>query len=106
MEDRLRSDMARKLDDALESVIDERSFVDFLSQLSVDWHTEREIEVAAPSSPYSSGALGWENGSIGTFLDASCDWARASEHGLPLYSPPENPWRRAADILMMGKLYE
>lgn len=106
MESQQQVEMAKRLSDALERVIDERSFVEFLTQLSVDWLTEREIEAAALPTPYSRGALGWENGSIGAFLDAACEWAEASKHGLEFYSPPENPWKRVADILMMGKIYE
>ncbi|CAB3747661.1 hypothetical protein B7G54_02235 [Burkholderia puraquae] len=103
---KLKTEMATKLRDALEQVSDERSFVEFLAHLATDWFTEAEIEATTPSSPYSRGALGWENGSIGSFLEASCAWANASTKGLKYYTPSENPWRRAADILMAGKIYE
>jgi len=88
------------------AVTDEHSFLDFLTVLAADWQTERDLEASVPSLPYSAGALGWENGSIGMFLDAACEWGAASADGLPFYTPPNNPWRRAADILMAGKFYE
>jgi hypothetical protein len=103
---KLKAEMETKLRDALEQVTDERSFVEFLAHLATDWFTEAEIEANMPSSPYSNGALGWENGSIGAFLEASYAWANASRKGLKYYAPPENPWRRVADILMAGKIYE
>ncbi|WP_414448210.1 hypothetical protein AB4851_01965 [Burkholderia sp. 22PA0099] len=104
--DELKAEMATKLNNALEQVADERSFLAFLAHLATDWFTEAEVEASNPSSPYSSGALGWENDSIGPFLEASCAWADASRKGLKYYTPPENPWRRAADILISGEIYE
>ncbi|MDB0520960.1 hypothetical protein [Ralstonia solanacearum] len=98
--------MQQKLEAARDAVTDEHSFLDFLAILAADWQTERDLEAAAPSSPYAAGDLGWENGSIGMFLEAAHEWGTASAGGLPLYTPPGNPWRRAADILMAGKFYE
>lgn len=102
----IKEEMGKKLRQALEAVNDESSFIEFIAAVAADWETEQEIESANPSSRYSSGALGWENGSIGTFLDASCRWACASAQGLKFYEVPENPWRRAADIIFAGKGYE
>ena len=67
-----KEEMSRNLRQTLEAVIDEPSFTEFLAALAKDWEMEREIESKEPSTRYSSGALGWENGSIGAFLDASC----------------------------------
>ena len=63
--------MRKTPEDCLEEVVDEATFIDFLRALADDWEEEREIEKTKPSSPYGPGALGWENGSIGTFLDAA-----------------------------------
>ena len=79
--------------EALDRVVDERSFVDFLHALACDWSV-------APSP------LDWENGSIGEFLDAAAAWAEASKNGLRFYVVPTNPWRRVADMLIAGKEYE
>ncbi|WP_456307207.1 DUF7660 family protein [Paraburkholderia bannensis] len=48
----------------------------------------------------------WENGSIGSFLDAAAAWAETSRSGLRYYDAPSNPWRRVGDILIAGKEYE
>ncbi|WP_230942313.1 hypothetical protein [Burkholderia stagnalis] len=58
--------------------------MEFLAHLATDWFTEAEIEATTPSSPYSSGALGWENGSIGSFLEASCAWAKCVHEGIEI----------------------
>jgi hypothetical protein len=92
---------------AVEAVVDETSFITFLKALAEDWELERETERIQPSSPYSPGALGWENGTIGSFLERASAWAEASAGGLTSgYKPPPNPWRRCAQIIYMGKIYE
>lgn len=81
------------LREALDGVVDERSFIGFLHALACDWS-------AAPSPS------DWQNGSIGAFLDAAAAWAEASKNGLQFYDVPSNPWRRVADMLIAGKEYE
>ena len=106
MNDEPKNQMAAKLQYALERVVDERSLIHFLRVLGHDWHTERQLEADVPLSPYAHAALGWENRSIGEYLEAMIDWAEASEEGLRFYDVPDNPWRRIADILFAGKIYE
>lgn len=67
---------------------------------------ERALEAVNPSSPYGPGALGWENGTIGAMLEAAASWGEASIDSTQFYEKPENPWRRAARILLAGKLHE
>jgi len=98
--------MAKDLHALVEQVEDEESFLQFLSALAADWDEEREIEAAKPSSSYGSGALGWENGTVGAVLDAAVRWGDGSINGLRFYKKPVNPWRRAAQILHAGKFYE
>jgi hypothetical protein len=86
----------------LETVSDEASFIAFLKALGRDFEREREIEKAQPRPPYSAGALGWESGTIGQFLEAANAYGEDSRH---LPSHP-NPWRRCAEILLAGKYYE
>ena len=74
--------------------------------LAEDWEDEQKSEQASPSSPYGAGANGWENGTVGAYLDAALRWGEASINGLAVYEKPTNPWERAAQILYMGKLYE
>lgn len=94
--------------DALELVHDEATFLAFLEALAADWEDGLAKEKVDASSPYGPNANGWENTTVGAVLDAAVRWAEASRHGLPLagYSPSPNPWKRCADIIYMGKIYE
>ena len=87
-------------------VMDERTLLEFMNTLAADWEDERAKEAASPSSPYGPGANGWENGTIGAFLERAASWGEATVAGTELYSPPDNPWRRCAHILLAGKFYE
>jgi hypothetical protein len=98
--------MAEDLYAVIEKITDENSFLEFVALLADDWQEERDIESTKPSSPYSSGALGWENGTIGAFLDASYRWGSATINGLTHYKKPDNPWQRMAQLLHAGKFYE
>ena len=98
--------MAIDLHAAVERVSDEKTFLEFIALLADDWNEEREIEQQRPSSPYGAGALGWENGTVGAFLDAVHRWGTTSINGLKFYEKPENPWRRMAQVLHAGKFYE
>lgn len=90
----------------LERVQDERTFLHFLEALAADRAAEVREELASPSSQWGPGSRGWENTTIESFLGAALTWASASQGGLEFYSVPENPWRRCADIIYMGKIYE
>jgi hypothetical protein len=96
------SDLQLKRD----AVCDEVTFVTFITALATDREDEVAKEKASPSSPYGPGANGWENGSIEAFLGAAAEWAESSKNGLEFYRKPNNPWKRCADILYMGKIYE
>ena len=89
-----------------EQVSDEPSFTKFISALAADWEEERRKEAASPSSPYGAGANGWQNGTIGAFLERASARAEASQHGTAFYAIPDNPWRRCAHIILAGKEYE
>lgn len=98
--------MDKDLYELLDFVDSEESFVQFIERLSQDWYDAERKEIETPSSPYGSGQNGWENGTIGSFLESAAAWAEASKNGLEFYKKPENPWRRAAEIVYMGKIYE
>lgn len=98
--------MTAELRTIADQVHDEATFVRFVEALARDWEDERSKEAIVPSSPYGPGANGWENGTVGQFLDAAAAWAEASREGLASYEPPSNPWRRCAHILLAGKFYE
>ena len=90
----------------LHAVEDETTLIDFITALAADREDEVQKERSSPLSPYGPGANGWENGTIDTFLGAAAAWAESSKNGMPLYPKPTNPWKRFADILYAGKIYE
>jgi len=88
----------------LAGVHDEASFIAFVAALGEDFARERVLEAENPSSLYGSGALGWENDRIDSFLEAA---SRGTEGGLKRPGAAEqNPWNRCAEILYIGKIYE
>jgi len=89
-----------------DKVFDEATLREFIFALADDWEEEREKEKVSPSSPSGPGANGWENGTIGAFLERAASWGEATVAGTQYYSPPENPWKRCAHILLGGKFYE
>jgi hypothetical protein len=98
--------MKNKLEEALNSVKDEKSFLNFLQVLMEDRIDEIEKVKLNPSSPYDPGINGWENTTIEDFLESAVVWGEGSIDGLEFYKKPENTWKRVADIMYMGKLYE
>lgn len=81
-------------------VEDEATFIRFVKALAADFEDSRVEEKAHPTSLYFPAANGWENTTINAFLDAATAWAHNSQAEIP------NPWKRAAQILMVGKIYE
>lgn len=98
--------MSINLDELLKTVDDEQSFIGFIEALDMDFAGERLLEETSPSSRYGAGALGWEHGSIDTFLDAAVAWATASSRSSPVSACKSNVWQRCAAILLAGKFYE
>jgi hypothetical protein len=98
--------MSDDLERSREAVCDEDSFLRFLEALAADRADEVAKEKPWPSSPYGPGANGWENGTIEAFLESAVAWGKASRGGLEFYERPDNPWKRCADVLFMGKIYE
>ena len=94
------------VENALEKVADEQTFINFLYALAKDRADEVAKEREHPSPPFGPGHNGWENGTIEDYLYAAARWAIASD-GAPMLPPKSgNPWRRCADILAAGKVYE
>jgi hypothetical protein len=95
-----------RLQKKLAAVRDEDSFVDFVAALAADRADEVKKEARKPSPPYCPGANGWENGRIETFLGAAVRWADHWKRSSGQYKKPRNAWKRCAEILYAGKLYE
>lgn len=100
------SDSEDELFDVLRAVHDEESFRQFLLALRDDRKRSIAAERETPSDPFGPEAGGWENITLEQFFDSAATWAKASVNGTGGYPRTENPWRRCADILYMGKIYE
>lgn len=98
--------MNEDLQSKLDMVCDEDTFISFLTALAADRADEVRKEKMTPSSPYSAGTNGWENGSIESFLESAAAFGIAwkkNPTGLPA---TDNPWKRCARIIYAGKYYE
>lgn len=91
------------LNDFLEKVNDQESFLEFARALQADKEDENRKENLG--NLYSSGRNGWQNPSIETFLDAAIAWAEASNFG-EKFESVDNLWKRFALFLYCGKIYE
>jgi hypothetical protein len=100
------SQVENELYEALQSVHDEESFLQFLLALRDHREASIELEKVTPSSPYDPDALGWENTTIERYFDTAVRYARDSVNGNPNYTRPDNSWRRCADILYGAIGYE
>jgi hypothetical protein len=81
------SDLIAKLD----AVKDESTFVAFLRALEDDCRNRSDE---------------WECTTIESFLEASARWHEDYKKSPNGYKMPENAWRRAAEIIYCGKIYE
>ena len=95
-----------KLEELLDNVRDEKSFLEFVRALQEDREDELEKEKVNPSSPYGSGANGWENGTIESFLGAAIAWAEDSDFGNAQGLADASIWQKIATFLYCGKIYE
>jgi hypothetical protein len=100
--------MKEELSLIADNVVDETSFLRFLKALADDWNDEQAKEILHPSSPYGPGANGWENVTIGNFLEAMIAWAHANPaEDTGLAGPASGGiWKRVAHIVLAGKFYE
>ncbi len=92
------------LDELLEHVHDEQSFLAFIEALGTDFAQERKLNTTR--SPYEAGAYGWENDTIDSFLESASAWAIDSNKCSPPTVAVSNVWQRCAAILLAGKFYE
>jgi hypothetical protein len=83
----------------LEKVNSKETFFEFVDALKNDKEDEDEKEKINPSSPYSPGVNGWENGSIASFLDAIHEFGHDNEE-------IQLDWKSFALLLYSGKFYE
>lgn len=86
---------------AVGEVTDLPSLIDFIGVLSHDWNACAEKETSKLSNPYES-MYGWENWTVGMFLDAMKSWAEDAK----AIKQGDNPYRMFAHMLLAGKMYE
>jgi hypothetical protein len=99
--------LAGDLHDAAENVRDLTSFLLFLEVLASDWEAAARAEKTFPSGPYSTSTYGWENFTIGSFLEAPVAGARDNKIGSEgSIESSSAVWSQVARILLLGKLYE
>jgi hypothetical protein len=84
----------------LGQVKDRESFLAFVLALVEERELAEKIEKEEPEKYRFSGALGWENGSISSFLSAALACAEDGSH------LEEASWRGFAEFLYCGKIYE
>ena len=94
-----------RLDNILKDVNDEKTFINFLSELHQEWLLVLEIENNTPSPKHAPMTLGWENGDLSSFLEAA---VAGGEDKLKDTDKVfnNNSWQRAAFIIYHGKFYE
>jgi len=80
-----------EIDRLLDAVIDEASFLAFVEALHADLRTDQ---------------ASWLNGSIEQFLEAALAWGETTAMGASQGLSTASPWRRCAEFLYCGKMYE
>jgi hypothetical protein len=86
-----------------DAVVDEATFLRFLSALAKDFREHREAAPPDKSSSWGRGALGWEIVTVDGVMDAAVAWGRDS--AVPDVAKT-GAWHRVAAILLAGKGYE
>ncbi|NBF05003.1 hypothetical protein GV819_22200 [Pseudomonas sp. Fl5BN2] len=87
------------LDQRLQQVVDERSFLEFVQALIADRRQEQRKTLAGQSGS-------WHNDSIEDYLDSAHAWAEATAVGATQGLAEASPWQRFAVFLYCGKIYE
>ncbi len=89
----------------LEKVADQHTFLIFVKALIKDKAKEETFSATSSSNPYGSGAQGWENNTIASYLESCVAWTEDSlGRKRELSEPPS--WRLFAEFLYAGKYYE
>ena len=83
--------MSPNLDNLLDAVSDERTFVNFIAALGADFVAEKALE--------------WENSTVDTVFESAIAWANDTRDNI-VDLANQNPWRRCAHIIYAGKFYE
>lgn len=90
------------LNDYLEAVVDEATFLVFVEALANDRRVADCKAVDAGREVQNS----WQNDSIQNFLEAGHAWAQDSAFGANQGLSSASPWKKFAVFLYCGKIYE
>lgn len=90
------------LNDYLEAVVDEATFLAFVKALADD----RRVADRTAADAVREVQNGWENDSIQDFLEAGHAWAQDSAFGANQGLSLASPWKKFAVFLYCGKIYE
>jgi hypothetical protein len=98
-----------KLRGILNTVNDRESFLEFVRFLMEDWNEDQaRIEERKRQNTYSPvwDNSEWQNGGIGSFLEAALAWADVIPMGPNKKRLAEPSWKGFAEFLYAGKVYE
>ena len=98
--------MSAELHDILKEVSDEKTLLKFVEALISDRLSALKEERQSPNKLLDSTYGGWENTSIEAFLEGAAAWAESTNFGATQGLTLNNPWRRFANFLYCGKIYE
>lgn len=90
------------LNDYLEAVVNESTFLAFVEALADD----RRVADLTAADAAGEVQNGWENDSIQDFLEAGHAWAQDSAFGAKHGLASALPWKKFAVFLYCGKIYE
>jgi hypothetical protein len=93
-----------KLIAALEKVNDRESFVTFVWALVEEREQAEALERENPEYYKYGAPLGWQNGSISSYLSAALNEIEDPESFEHISEEPS--WRTFAEFLYVGKIYE
>ena len=95
-----------ELNELLEKVSDEKSFLLFVDALRIDREAEVGVQKVEGIFNCDHGPDGWVNHSIEAFLEAAQSWAESTNVGASQGIEESNHWKRFATFLYCGKIYE
>ena len=92
----------KDISEILDEVVDEKSFLLFISALIVDRKRQE-----GKNSVQSSFSGEWANNTITDFLEGAVSWAEDTDFGVSQDSELEvNKWKQFAVFRYCGKIYE
>lgn len=92
----------KDLSEILDEVVDQKSFLLFVSALIAD----RKHQEDKRSDPFGYSG-DWANNTIADFLEGAVSWAEDTDFGVSQQEALEiNKWKQFAEFLYCGKIYE